>query len=157
MVATDGLRLSHIETSHRFNGLNTEVRVLVPKKALTEVERLLKEVEDKEEVQFARDDSHLFFKVGERLLISRLLSGQFPNYEAVLPRENKSTVVLARDQVASAIKRADLVALAEKVFSMVATGVIKPDVRQRYALADAVKAHVDLEAGRTTGPSLLMP
>ena len=110
MVATDGLRLSHIETPHQFNGLNTEVRVLVPKKAMTEVERLLKEVEDKEEVQFARDDSHLFFKVGERLLISRLLSGQFPNYEAVLPRENKSTVVLERDLVASAIKRADLVA-----------------------------------------------
>ena len=54
-------------------------------------------------------------------------------------------------------KRADLVASAEKVFSMVATGVIKPDVRQRYALADAVKAHVDLEAGRTTGSSLLIP
>ncbi len=54
-------------------------------------------------------------------------------------------------------KRADLVASAEKVFSMVATGVIKPGVRQRYALADAVKAHVDLEAGRTTGSSLLIP
>ena len=54
-------------------------------------------------------------------------------------------------------KRAELVASAEKVFSMVATGVIETDIRQRYALADAAKAHLDLEAGRTTGASLLIP
>jgi len=48
-------------------------------------------------VEFALDDSHLFFRVGERLLISRMLTGQFPNYEAVLSaRETTSTVVIER-------------------------------------------------------------
>jgi len=42
------------------------------------------------------DDSHLFFRAGERLLISRMLTGQFPNYEAVLPRENNKHVVIER-------------------------------------------------------------
>ena len=110
MVATDGHRLAHVETAYSPKGLKAEVRVLVPKKAMNEVNRLLGEAEEKTLVEFARDDSHLFFKLGDRLLISRLLTGQFPNYEAVLPRENNRIVVLDRDVVAGAIKRADLVA-----------------------------------------------
>jgi DNA polymerase-3 subunit beta len=112
MVATDGHRLAHIEVPHKFDSTlgGAEVRTLVPKKAMAEVERLLKEGEEKAEVEFARDDTHLFFQMGERLIIARLLTGQFPNYEAVLPRENNRVVVLDRDVVASAVKRADLLA-----------------------------------------------
>jgi len=114
MVATDGHRLAHVENPVRFEGLTAEVRVLVPKKAMTEVARLLKEVEADSLVEFARNDSHLFFNVGAepsaRLLIARLLTGQFPNYEAVLPRENNRIVVLDRDTVAAAIRRVALVA-----------------------------------------------
>jgi len=91
-------------------GLKAEVRVLVPRKAMAEVSRLLGEAEAKAAVEFARDDSHLFFRVGGKLLISRLLTGQFPNYEAVLPREANRQVVLDRDTVAAAVRRAELVA-----------------------------------------------
>ena len=110
MVATDGHRLAHVETAQRLDGLKAEVRVLVPKKAMNELVKLLAEADEKAGVEFARDDSHLFFQVGERLLISRLLTGQFPNYEAVLPRENNRVVVLDRDLVAAAVQRADIVA-----------------------------------------------
>src|SRR5437016_4590512 len=47
-------------------------------------------------IEFAKDESHLFFQVGHRLLISRILTGQFPNYEAVLPRDNNKRVVIER-------------------------------------------------------------
>src|SRR3970282_1199488 len=110
MVATDGHRLAHVETTQGLDGLKAEVRVLVPKKAMNELVKLLAEADEKAGVEFARDDSHLFFQVGERLLISRLLTGQFPNYEAVLPRENNRIVVLDRDLVAAGVRRADLVA-----------------------------------------------
>ncbi|MGH9779053.1 MAG: DNA polymerase III subunit beta, partial [Candidatus Acidiferrales bacterium] len=110
MVATDGHRLAHIESPTKLDGLKAEVRVLVPKKAMGEVTRLLTEADEKTTVEFARDDAHLFFKVGGRLLISRLLTGQFPNYEAVLPRENTRSVQLDRDVVAAAVRRADQVA-----------------------------------------------
>ncbi len=110
MVATDGHRLAHVESPAKLEGLKAEVRVLVPKKAMNEVNRLLAEADEKTLVEFARDDAHLFFKVGPRLLISRLLTGQFPNYEAVLPRENTRTVTLDRDVVAAAVRRADQVA-----------------------------------------------
>jgi NADPH2:quinone reductase len=53
--------------------------------------------------------------------------------------------------------REDLVASAAAVFDLVRKGIITPQVGQRYALADAAKAHRDLEAGQTRGSSILMP
>jgi NADPH2:quinone reductase len=53
--------------------------------------------------------------------------------------------------------REDLVASAAKVFDMVVRGVVTPSIGQRYALMDAATAHRDLEAGRTSGSSILMP
>lgn len=54
-------------------------------------------------------------------------------------------------------KREDLVMSAEAVFGMLRKGAVKLHIGQRYKLADAVKSHVDLEAGRTQGSSLLIP
>ena len=105
MVATDGHRLAVAEIDHKFEGLTREVRPLVPKKALTEVQRLASEAGEDAEIEFALDESHLFFRAGERLLISRMLTGQFPNYEAVLPRENNRKVVIERGELNDAVKR----------------------------------------------------
>src|ERR1700687_6014290 len=105
MVATDGHRLAVAEIDHKFEGLTREVRPLVPKKALTEVQRLASEAGEDAEIEFALDESHLFFRAGERLLISRMLTGQFPNYEAVLPRDNNRKVVIERGELNDAVKR----------------------------------------------------
>jgi len=105
MVATDGHRLAMVETDHKLNGLGTEVRVLVPKKAMTEIQRLTGEAEDDVGTEFAQDDSHIFFQFGKRLLTSRKLTGQFPNYEAVLPRDTSRTVVLERNELQDALRR----------------------------------------------------
>ncbi len=106
MVATDGHRLALAETDHKLTGLNGEVKVLIPKKAMDEVEKLSSAAgSDDAHVEFAKDESHLFFQVGHRLLISRILTGQFPNYEAVLPRDNNKTVVLERVELSDAVRR----------------------------------------------------
>jgi DNA polymerase-3 subunit beta len=105
MVATDGHRLAMVETDHKFEGFTTETRVLVPKKAMTEVQRLAAESGDDAEVEFAQDESHLFFQFGRRLLTSRKLTGQFPNYEAVLPRDANKTVVIERGELEGALRR----------------------------------------------------
>ena len=105
MVATDGHRLAVAEIDHKFEGLTREVRPLVPKKALAEVQRLASEAGEDAEIEFALDESHLFFRAGDRLLISRMLTGQFPNYEAVLPRDNNRKVVIERGELNDAVKR----------------------------------------------------
>jgi len=105
MVATDGHRLAMVERDNKLEGFTAEARVLVPKKAMSEIQRLAAESGDDASVEFAQDESHLFFQFGGRLLTSRKLTGQFPNYEAVLPRDANKTVVLERDELQDALRR----------------------------------------------------
>ncbi len=78
---------------------------MIPKKAMAEIQRLASEAGENGQIEFARDDSHLFFRVDSRLLISRILTGQFPNYEAVLPRDNGKKIILARGEFNDAVRR----------------------------------------------------
>ena len=54
-------------------------------------------------------------------------------------------------------KRDDLVKSADDLFGVVASGKVKIEVRQTYALKDATQAHKDLEARKTTGSTILLP
>jgi DNA polymerase-3 subunit beta len=113
MVATDGHRLAHVETDpaiakEGYKGVSGELRVLVPKKAMTELSRLLTDVPEGVGIEFAKDDNHLFFQIGSRLLISRMLSGQFPNYEAVMPKENSKVITLGQAALTAAVRRVSL-------------------------------------------------
>src|SRR5277367_2952974 len=105
MVATDGHRLAMVETDHKFDGFSNETRVLVPKKAMNEVQRLAAESSDDAVVEFGQDESHLFFQFGRRLLTCRKLTGQFPNYEAVLPRDVTKTLTIERSELQDALRR----------------------------------------------------
>ena len=113
MVATDGHRLAHVESDlalekKGYGGVSGEARILVPRKAMAELARLLGELKENTGIEFGKNDNHLFFKVAGRLLVSRMLSGQFPNYEAVLPKGNDKVVVLDRDLFTSAVRRVSL-------------------------------------------------
>ena len=110
MVATDGHRLPLAERRHAVSGVNAELRILIPNKALGALRRLLRESGAEANVDIAKNDSHLFFSIGGRLLISRQLTGQFPNYEAVLPRENDKVVEFDGELVTAAIRRVALLA-----------------------------------------------
>jgi DNA polymerase-3 subunit beta len=104
MVATDGHRLAHIERAgEKFEGVSGEMKTLIPKKAMDELKSLLDS--DVETIDFAKDESTLFFRVGPRLLTSRQLTGQFPNYEAVLPKEITKAVLVQGDELGAAISR----------------------------------------------------
>lgn len=114
MVATDGHRLSFVEKRGGVDGVSEESKVLIPKKAMGELSRMLTETgagaETSGSVAFSRDETHLFFDLGKRELVSRVLSGQFPNWEAVLPRNNDRTFSIGRDEVAAAIRRVAILA-----------------------------------------------
>jgi DNA polymerase-3 subunit beta len=105
MVATDGHRLAHIERGgEKFEGISGELKTLIPKKAMDELKSLLDSA-DAEEIEFAKDESTLFFRIGPRLLTSRQLTGQFPNYEAVLPKDNSKSINLHGGELSAAIAR----------------------------------------------------
>src|SRR5246127_2011204 len=69
MVATDGHRLAHIEHNGTKLPVNGELKVLVPKKAMAELSTLLNS-SDAQTVEFAKDESTLFFRIGGRPLPS---------------------------------------------------------------------------------------
>ncbi|MGB7137420.1 MAG: DNA polymerase III subunit beta [Acidobacteriaceae bacterium] len=105
MVATDGHRLAHIEKAgESFPGISAERKTLIPRKALQELQSLLSNTEA-EHIEFAEDDANLFFRIGHRVLTSRKLSGQFPNYEAVMPRDNNKFVIVRSQDLFGSIQR----------------------------------------------------
>ena len=105
MVATDGHRLAYVEKPNEIlEGISGEKRVLIPRKALQELQQLLS-VSDAEKVEFADDEHTLFFRIGHRTLSTRKLSGQFPNFEAVMPRDNTKFAVVRSSELSAAIGR----------------------------------------------------
>jgi DNA polymerase-3 subunit beta len=103
MVATDAHRLAMVEEAFESG---REVRAIVPKKTLSE----LRNLGNGDEMLFAQDEHHLFFKIGHRVLATRVIEGQFPSYEKVIPAENPLEIVFAKEDMAGAIRRVSLLA-----------------------------------------------
>ena len=106
MVATDGHRLSLAASDLESSG--ESFKVIIPKKALIELAKLTAGAE--EDIEMSRDENHLYFEVQSRHLTSRMLAGQFPNYDLVLPKNNDKSISLNADKITQAIKRAALMA-----------------------------------------------
>ncbi|MGB6690255.1 MAG: DNA polymerase III subunit beta [Terracidiphilus sp.] len=105
MVATDGHRLAWVEKpNENHEGISGEKRVLIPRKALQELQQLLA-ASEAESIEFADDEHTLFFRVGHRTLSTRRLTGQFPNFEAVMPRDNSKFAVVRSAELSAAIQR----------------------------------------------------
>jgi hypothetical protein len=90
--------------NENLEGISGEKRVLIPRKALQELQQLLNAT-DADAVEFADDEHTLFFRVGHRTLSTRKLSGQFPNFEAVMPRDNTKFAVVRSSELSQAIQR----------------------------------------------------
>jgi DNA polymerase-3 subunit beta len=104
MVTTDAHRLAYVE--YPFEGPEEAKEILVPRKTVSELKTLIDERLDT--VFFSSSENHLFFRIGKRVLHSRTLDGQFPNYEKVLPKDNDKMMVINREQFAAAISRVAL-------------------------------------------------
>ena len=105
MVSTDGHRLAYVESQTGSESESKPFRALVPKKAMTEILKLAGEGEAEAKAIISGDDNHLFFQFGDRLLITRKLTGNFPDYERVLPKDHNQVVTLQKDEIKSAVER----------------------------------------------------
>jgi DNA polymerase III subunit beta len=108
LVATDGHRLALVTVPRDSTGRKDgeENKAILPKKTLGELGRLLTEGDG--DVGYVRGENHLFFDVGGRLLISRMIDGQFPAYERVIPKGNDKRIEFERDRLTNAVKRVAL-------------------------------------------------
>jgi DNA polymerase-3 subunit beta len=103
LVSTDGHRLSYTKKAQDGLKVETDLSVIVAKKTLNEIRKF-----EDETIAFDLDENNLFFKVGPRTLISRVIESKFPNYQAVIPKGNPGRLVIGRAELADAIRRVSL-------------------------------------------------
>jgi DNA polymerase-3 subunit beta len=111
LVASDSHRLAYVSrplTQDSSKALESEIRVVIPHKALGELSRIAEEIGG--EIVFCKEENQIFFEMGRCTLSSRLLEGQFPNYEKVLPKGNDKLVELDRTAFGDALRRVSLLA-----------------------------------------------
>ena len=110
MVATDGHRLAIVEWEGQVPNLKAEMSVLIPRRALIMLPRLAAEDGNEASIELSKNESHVCFALGSRVLASRLHTGQFPNYESVLPKKNGNVVELNRQEFEDIVRRVSLLA-----------------------------------------------
>lgn len=104
LVATDGRRLALVDLEVEFPR-SQEVDIIVPTKAVTELGRLLG---DEGEVRLSVEENQVAFQIGDTLLASKLIEGNYPNYRQVIPGEAKERVTLERELFLNAVHRVAL-------------------------------------------------
>jgi len=103
LVSTDGHRLAYTLLTIEEQKVENEIRTIISKKTLNELRKF-----DDESLEFDLDENNLFFHVRNRTLISRIIEGKFPNYEAVIPKENPHILQISREKLTDAIRRVSL-------------------------------------------------
>jgi DNA polymerase-3 subunit beta len=106
MVTTDGHRLAYVERKGVSKNGNDAIDTLIPRKTLAELTKLTAGFEG--EISLGLDNNHIFFEVGPRLLVSRMLYGQFPNYDMVMPKNNDKSIQFDCGLLNSAVRRVAL-------------------------------------------------
>jgi DNA polymerase-3 subunit beta len=103
LVATDGHRLALVDVKHE-TGVLQDIGVIRPEGNFS----ASAPAEGEGDIQFESGENHLFFEVGGRILISRMIDGQFPAYERVIPKGNDKTIEFDRERLTNAVKRVAL-------------------------------------------------
>ncbi|MFQ5882470.1 MAG: DNA polymerase III subunit beta [Candidatus Methylomirabilales bacterium] len=108
MVATDGHRLSLVKVLVEAAKGESELEAIIPRKALAELGKILKEEEG--EVQLTLLDHQMAFSFRRGRLTTRLIEGQFPNYQQVLPSASGPGALLDREELQGALRRTSTMA-----------------------------------------------
>ena len=104
LVATDGRRLAVVEKDLP-EKKEIDKQIIIPTKTIQELIRLLGEEGD---IKIVFDENQALFDLGDTVIISRLIEGEFPNYEQVIPKELEEKVLVDKKTLLSAAKRASI-------------------------------------------------
>jgi DNA polymerase-3 subunit beta len=109
MVATDGHRLSLLDReSQMIRGI--EKGIIIPKKGVLEIKKIMGDRDGGEEIKVYFDQTHGFFKMGKSLMVIRLIDGEFPEYEQVIPKGNDKKVFMEKGKMYASLRRVSTMA-----------------------------------------------
>ncbi len=105
MVATDGHRLSLVDREGE--GIQgTEKGIIIPKKGVLEIRKIVGEKDDQvKEMGIYFDNTHGFFKMGTSLMVIRLIDGEFPEYDQVIPKNNDRKLIINKEIIYGSLRR----------------------------------------------------
>ncbi len=106
LVATDGRRLAMVDIELEIPR-SQETDIIVPTKAVTELQRLLT---DDGDVKVSVSSGQIAFDLNKTLLVSKLIEGNYPNYKQVIPGDAKERVTLERETFLNSVRRVSLLA-----------------------------------------------
>ena len=141
LVATDGRRLAMIEEKMQLPK-TLERKFIVPAKAVNELDKSLGEEGD---VKIFFNDNQIFFDMGNTRLVSRLIEGEFPNYEQVIPKEAKDKFITLKETFLSAVKRAALFTNQDSAAIKLEIGKDKVVISKSTPYLGEAKVEVDAE------------
>ena len=106
VVATDGRRLALASTGKL--KIKKDFKIIVPSKILNELVKFIKaaDCEDNDEVMVGLSSNQIGFKIGKTVFISRLIEGNFPAYEQIIPKTTEISVEISSQKLAAVTKRA---------------------------------------------------
>lgn len=102
VVGTDGHRLALIIKDIE-GTLSEEKNLIIPKKAATELRKILDKTEDNIKLTFSKN--HLLFTIGKIQFLTRLIEGTYPNYKQVIPSSNEKKIVVQREAFIRVLRR----------------------------------------------------
>jgi len=106
MVATDGRRLAFV--ARPVGEKKISMTVIIPSKAIAEVSKLLSAGGGSETVKLSVTENQVAFKIGETVVISRLIEGHFPNYDQVIPKSTDARIQVATHDLLTMTQRVAL-------------------------------------------------
>jgi DNA polymerase-3 subunit beta len=109
MVATDGHRLSLVDReSQSIRGI--EKGIIIPKKGVSEIKKIIGDRDGEGEMGIYFNSTHGFFNMGKSLTVIRLIDGEFPEYEQVIPKGNDKKLTMAKEKIYGCLKRVSTMA-----------------------------------------------
>ena len=105
MVSTNTYRLAY-SNINLTPDIDESIKVILPGKTLNELNRLL----EGENTEIEIDSNYASFKFNDITVISRLIEGQFPNYQQVMPNQHNTRLTVDKNKLKKAVKRASLIA-----------------------------------------------
>ncbi len=106
VIGTDGHRLACIYKDLDI-AFGDELKMIVPRKAAAELKRILSTLE--EDIIIEVTKNHIRFTMKDRELLTKLIDGAYPNYEQVIPKDNKKVVKLNRDDFIRTLRRVSVI------------------------------------------------
>jgi DNA polymerase-3 subunit beta len=140
LAAADNFRIA-VKTIEMLDAVE-ESSVVIPARSLNELLRVLSDTDDPVDVSLSHARNQILFHLEGIDIVSRLIDGQFPNYQQILPKTHTTTATVDRDQLLKAVKLASLIASSS-------ANIVKLQIGKEAEVGLTVSAAADIGDNRS--------